>query len=400
MRDGWTRTTLGEIAEVVMGQSPRGRSYNSSGDGLPFLQGAAEFGRDHPTPTKWCTEPKKLAQPDDLLMSVRAPVGLLNTADQIYATGRGLAVIRGGSQALTRFLALVLETGASELLARSSGGMFTSITGATLRTVPVNLPPFAEQRRIVDLTNSVDETASACGRALEALQRLRSALLADLASGDHALGSAEPEAGVRAGVTHTTLGAIAAWYSGGTPKVGTTRFYGGSIPWAVISDLDDGPVASTATQITEDGLAAIGGRVAPPGAVLVSMYGTIGRLGLAVTPLATNQAIAWGDPNRELVDPLYLFYALMADRRALDQHGRGATQRNINRQIIKSWPIVLPPLAGQRQIVKQLSAVDEALRGSQRTLAGLKNLRSALLSDLLSGEHEIAASYDWLLGSV
>ncbi|MCE2529264.1 MAG: restriction endonuclease subunit S, partial [Acidimicrobiia bacterium] len=63
------------MAEVILGQSPPGRSYNTLGQGLPFFQGKAEFGKLHPAVRKWTTEPKKLAVKGDILLSVRAPVG-------------------------------------------------------------------------------------------------------------------------------------------------------------------------------------------------------------------------------------------------------------------------------------------------------------------------------------
>ena len=75
---GWQKATLAEVAEIIMGQSPSSQYYNSDGVGLPFFQGKAEFGELYPRPAKWCSKPNKVAQKDDVLMSVRAPVGPTN----------------------------------------------------------------------------------------------------------------------------------------------------------------------------------------------------------------------------------------------------------------------------------------------------------------------------------
>ena len=90
----WQKATLAEVAEIIMGQSPSSQYYNSEGEGLPFFQGKAEFGELYPRPVKWCSKPNKVAQKDDVLMSVRAPVGPTNLAISECCIGRGLAAIR------------------------------------------------------------------------------------------------------------------------------------------------------------------------------------------------------------------------------------------------------------------------------------------------------------------
>jgi len=72
---------LGEVAEIIMGQSPPGETYNEDGDGLPFFQGVADFNYRHPTPRVFCTVPSRIALPGDILLSVRAPIGRVNAAD-------------------------------------------------------------------------------------------------------------------------------------------------------------------------------------------------------------------------------------------------------------------------------------------------------------------------------
>jgi type I restriction enzyme S subunit len=183
--EGWVETTLDGIAQVVMGQSPDGKSYNQEGKGLPFMQGSAEFGEHNPVPEKWCSDPKKIAEPGDLLLSVRAPVGDTNFADQRIAVGRGLSIIRANKESLTEFIRLVIQLNVAELIASSGSGMFASITGKNLKEFKVNLPPLPEQKRIVEIINTIDEviakTALTTNKAIE----LRSGLLSDLLSGEH-----------------------------------------------------------------------------------------------------------------------------------------------------------------------------------------------------------------------
>ena len=90
---GWQMARLGDVAEVVMGQSPPGTTVfdrddqSNNGSGLPFVQGNAEFDGRFPVPVKWCVKPAKIAKPGDVLISVRAPVGETNLADQPLCIG-------------------------------------------------------------------------------------------------------------------------------------------------------------------------------------------------------------------------------------------------------------------------------------------------------------------------
>jgi len=80
--------------QIILGQSPTSDTYNVIKEGLPFFQGKAEFTELYPIPEKWCSKPKKVAERFDILLSVRAPVGAINIADQQCCIGRGLASIR------------------------------------------------------------------------------------------------------------------------------------------------------------------------------------------------------------------------------------------------------------------------------------------------------------------
>ena len=88
---------LGDICKIVMGQSPKSEFYNETGIGLPFHQGVSDFGDRFPTDRKFCTVENRIAEQDDILFSVRAPVGRINVADKRIVIGRGLSAIRNRS---------------------------------------------------------------------------------------------------------------------------------------------------------------------------------------------------------------------------------------------------------------------------------------------------------------
>jgi len=110
----WVKTPLTNIASVEMGQSPDSRFYNLNGDGLPFFQGKAEFQTVYPEIRKWCSEPTKVVERGDILLSIRAPVGPTNIAPEKSCIGRGLAGIRsetGISQAYLYYFSRISSRG-------------------------------------------------------------------------------------------------------------------------------------------------------------------------------------------------------------------------------------------------------------------------------------------------
>ncbi len=166
-----------------------------------------------------------------------------------------------------------------------------------------------------------------------------------------------------------SLGSLGDWGSGGTPLRSEPQYYGGSIPWLIIGDLNDGIVTSASTFITEEGLANSSARLLPKGVLLIAMYGSIGKLGITGIECATNQAIAFCKPDPKRVDLRYLFHTIKGIQPALLARGQGLAQKNISQTILKAWEISLPPLAEQKRIVAkvdELMALCDRLEAQQK----------------------------------
>jgi type I restriction enzyme S subunit len=186
------------------------------------------------------------------------------------------------------------------------------------------------------------------------------------------------------------LGEVARWSSGGTPKSDVSEFYGGDIPWVVTGDLTDGLVHATKQTLTPLGLAKSSAKLVPPGTVLVAMYGaSIGRVGIAGIPLATNQAIATAQVYTQAVDPKYVLYYLLSQHSVLAAAGKGAAQPNIGQGILKGWPIPIAPLPEQERIVaaieEQFSRLDAAVMALRSAQTRLRSLKDQGILALVSG---------------
>ncbi len=120
--------TLGEVAVITMGTSPKGHSYNQSGEGLPLLNGPTEFGSDHPDCTVFTTASVKECQTGDLIFCVRgSTTGRMNWADKPYSLGRGVCSIRGESDLDTRFIKYCLDHKLPALLQLAGGTTFPNL---------------------------------------------------------------------------------------------------------------------------------------------------------------------------------------------------------------------------------------------------------------------------------
>lgn len=156
MATTWTKQKLGDLAEIVMGQSPESRYYNETGDGLPFFQGVKDFGFKYPSITKWTTSANKIADKNDILFSVRAPVGDINVAKAKCALGRGVCGIKSKNNQ-NDFLYFLLLANAKKIINIGNGAIYNSINKPTLEKVELIVPEVAVRTHIASVLSAYDD---------------------------------------------------------------------------------------------------------------------------------------------------------------------------------------------------------------------------------------------------
>ena len=162
-----------EICNITMGQSPSSATYNENGDGLPFFQGAADFGKKFPMTRVWCSSPLKIAYAGDILISVRAPVGTMNIATSECCIGRGLAAIKVDEDACdSNYFWFALESKISELNNKGSGSTFKAISKSILEETEIPLPELEEQRKIAKILTGIENISFARQQQLAKLGEL------------------------------------------------------------------------------------------------------------------------------------------------------------------------------------------------------------------------------------
>ena len=184
----WEVKRLKYIADLNMGQSPPSEEYNTDKIGTPFLQGNAEFDSHHPTPKIYCPTAKKHANSGDILLSVRAPVGAINTANQEYGIGRGLCAIRPQTNQFEhRYAKYLLEVVRAELHAVATGSTYDAVTVDEVSSVTCVVPPLSEQTQIANFldrkTQQIDELITTELRKIELLKEYRQSLISEAVTG-------------------------------------------------------------------------------------------------------------------------------------------------------------------------------------------------------------------------
>lgn len=164
---------LDKICTINMGQSPDSSTYNAEHNGLPFFQGNADFGEIHPSVRMWCSEPSKIARENDILISVRAPIGALNIANCECCIGRGLAALTVNNDICTReYLWYALSSKIDELNSKGTGSTFKAVNKSTLSETEIPLPPLDEQRHIAATLDKVTDLISKRRQQLDKLDEL------------------------------------------------------------------------------------------------------------------------------------------------------------------------------------------------------------------------------------
>jgi len=179
----WPLNRLDVVATVVMGQSPPGNTYNRRGDGPPFYQGRADFGFRYPVRRMYCSSPTRRARAGNALLSVRAPVGSLNRAEEECAIGRGVAALDAGDDFNSLLYHVLLSTRERWQVFEAEGTVFGSVGRNDVRAFQVPWPDLNNARVLNARLKSLDDVVLANTQEARALAELRDTLLPGLVLG-------------------------------------------------------------------------------------------------------------------------------------------------------------------------------------------------------------------------
>ena len=412
MAGEWETGTLGDIADLVMGQSPTGETCNENGKGIPLLNGPTEFGGNHPRPVQYTTDPRKFAEPGDLLFCVRgSTTGRMNWADQRYAIGRGLAAIRPkqGNE-YRHFVRAVIDANLPRLLASATGSTFPNVSREQIRELECNIPPLAERKAIAAVLGALDDKIELNRRMNATLEGMARALFqswfVDFDPVRAKLDGCKPEGMDKAtaalfpdGFQESSLGPVPKGWAagkiqdcciqiqnGGTPRRNEPRFWdGGNIPWLASGEVRQSIITATESFITEEGLAESSAKWVPAFSTVVALYGaTAGQVSLTSSRLTTNQAVCALIPKKHFA--LFNYLTMGTATAELENKAVGSAQQNISKGIVEETGVILPPPDLVERFTVLASPLFERWIFNLHQSRTIATLRDTLLPKLLSGE--------------
>lgn len=380
MKEGWTYKKLGEVCEVISGQSPDGKSYNNEGKGTPFYQGKKEFTIKYiGNPTTWTSEETKIAMKDDILMSVRAPVGDINFATQRVCIGRGLAAIRPNTLIDKDYLFYFLLSEKNNIKGKE-GAVFPSINRKEIMDISISYPIFSEQQRIVSRLDSafahIDELKAnaekqlsearalfqkALTKAMEPKEGWEEKKLEDLCTDIVDCPHSTPRK-----VDHPTK----------YPCIRTSELKGGKIEWESMQYLDEDEYIVRTARIKPQPNDIVYGREGTYGDAVLLPEGYYFSLG---------QRTMLFRPDVRCVEPKYLHYNVISSHvyEQAKAKNSGCGVGHVNVKDIKVFKIGVPPLSEQQRIVSRLDSLSAHVRELeevlQKTIAECDALKQALL---------------------
>lgn len=386
-----------DVAEVILGQSPSSSTYNEQGAGLPFFQGKADFGLVHPTPRVWCTAGSKFAKANDVLLSVRAPVGDVNMATQDAVIGRGVAAIRASRVSDSWFLYFALQFMKPVLEERATGSTFASVNGTAVRDLEIPYFSDAERRSIGQVLKLVRRQTERESAAESVARDLKRAVMAHVFSrGLRGQVQRDTEVGpLPASWDVVAMGSVGKIGNGSTPKrTNETYWSSGTFPWLNSAKVYDRDIRAGEQFVTEAALAECHLPIVEPGAVLMAITGqgkTLGNAAVLRTRATVSQHLAYIQADPDRVDPDFLRAYLETQYDALRQiaSGGGSTKGALTCAFLRGLSIPLPPLAEQKEMVPIFQALDQKVSVQLRKRALLDQLFKSLLHKIMTGEISI-----------
>lgn len=431
------------IAEIIMGQSPKGEEVNNEGIGLPLLNGPTEFTDRYPVPVQHTAYAKKTSLPGDILFCVRgSTTGRMNYSDQKYCIGRGLAAIRGRNGYPTPYVKAVLETYLPKLLAAATGSTFPNVSKDLINNIPVSVLPVENACNISKLIELQEEKVFTNNQINQTLEQMAQSLfkswfidfepvkakIAVLEAGgsqadatlaamtaisgkdddtlvvferEHPEQYAELKATAAlfpSAMQDSELGSLPEGWgvenyrsfcdfvqSGGTPKRSEQAYWDdGDIRWLSSGEVRDKIVFDTKEKITSVGLQNSTAKLWPKYSTVMAMYGaTAGKICLLANEMSANQACCALYSRKY---SFFIYFSMCNSASVIASKASGSAQQNLNKGIIENAVFCKPTERLIEIYNKSINGLMLKWISNVKYNENLTQLRDTLLPKLLSGE--------------
>ena len=363
---------LKDIVNVIMGQSPKSEFYDTTGEGVPFLQGNRTFGVKYPTFDTFTTKVTKMANAGDVIMSVRAPVGDLNITPSDVCLGRGVCSLRmkNGNQ---EFLYYMMKYYVPKLVNMESGTVFGSVNKNDINELEVDIPTDENQQlKISKILSIIDEKIKINNDINNNLEQQAQAIYQRMFIHN---ASSDWEEGTLSDIADITMGQSPSGSSYNEDGNGTIFFQGRA---------EFGFRFPTVRLYTTEPK-----RMACTNDTLMSVRAPVGDLNVAHTDCCIGRGLAAIHSKNN--HQSFVLYTMFSLKKQLDVfNGEGTVFGSINRISLNDMPLIIPSSDKLDKFEALVAPMDAAIRNNYDEICRLEQLHDSLLPKLMSGELDVS----------
>ena len=396
--EGWKWCRLGDVAEIIMGQSPAGTSMTENQNDIAFIGGASDMGEELPNISRYTSEPTKLSKRDDVIVCIRATLGRPIFSDGIYCLGRGVAGIRSETL-MKEYIKYGFLNFEQYLYDKATGSTFLQVSSKYLNEMPFPLPPtLAEQQRIVNRIESMfaklDEAKEKAQNVVDGFETRKAAILHKAFTGELTAKWRKENGVSDDSWVEKTIGEIASKITDGehsTPKR-VEQFCGFYLLSA--RNIHNGEIRLDDVDfVTENEYERIRKRCNPnKNDILISCSGSIGRV--CVIQDNNKYVMVRSAAMVKLLqdNPFYIAYMLQSFnvQQQIEKTKKQSCQANLFLGAIKQLLIPVPTLPEQVEIVRILDIIIEkenkAKQAAETVMEQIDLLKKSILARAFRGE--------------
>ena len=400
--EDWEVKKLSGFCDILMGQSPPSSAYNFDREGLPFFQGCKDFGIKFPTTTMWCTEPTRIANAGEVLLSVRAPVGDVNLATEKCCIGRGLSALsmKNENKQFLYYLLLHNQQRLKQIF-ESEGTVFGCVTKNGLTNFEVAVPSEkGKQRAIAKILSDLDDKIELNNQINSTLESIAQAIFkrwfVDFEFLDK---NGKPYKSSGSKMVDSELGEIPEGWAvkeisdcgevicGKTPPTADKDNYGDDIFFITIPDMRGQAFAiKTERKLSRRGASIQKKKELPPLSICVSCIATPGLVSITSDISHTNQQINSIICKKD-ISPYFMYYTMLDRSEEIKSMGLGGTATlNLNTGNFSRIKTIIPKQTIIEYFHELVTPIMERMLSNLRENISLCEIRDSLLPRLISGK--------------
>jgi type I restriction enzyme S subunit len=377
----WHSKILDDISTINMGQSPSSSSYNTEMIGMPLIQGNADIKNRISFPRNWTSEPTKICEIGDLILTVRAPVGAVAKSNHKACIGRGVCSIKNKANSNIDFIYQFLLDFENKWSALEQGSTFTAVSGSEIKNLKLNIPSLEEQTKIANFLSSVDEKLNLLKEKKSLLEDYKKGIMQKIFNQE--IRFKEDNGNDYVDWEQKTFGEMSTIRRGASPRPITDAKWfdeNSTIGWVRISDVSKSNkyLLKTEQYLSKEGVNK--SRLVTKGNLIMSICATIGK------PIYTDFDVCIHD-GFVVFENLkgyreYFYYYLQYIQKNWYNYGQPGTQVNLNSDIVSNELLLFPSIDEQTKIANFLSAIDEKIELVSNQIQDTQEYKKGLLQKM------------------